>query len=198
MKTCSKCGMSKQSSGFRVFARSSDGLSAWCIQCHLDASRAHYQANKAARHASAKSWAMANPDKVREIRQAHNKKHSSKRKASSHEWALNNRDARRATSAKRKAAKLQATPSWADIPAIRGIYKEALRRQEETGIRMHVDHIVPLQSAFVCGLHCEANLQILPGAENESKKNYRWPDMPQAQGQLIPHEQPKQVQESLV
>jgi hypothetical protein len=42
----------------------------------------------------------------------------------------------------------------------------------------HVDHIVPLVSKFVCGLHCEANLQLLPGPENQRKGNRVWPDMP--------------------
>ncbi len=41
-----------------------------------------------------------------------------------------------------------------------------------------IDHIVPLKSKIVCGLHCLENLQYLPSAENQAKKNYFWPDMP--------------------
>ena len=34
-----------------------------------------------------------------------------------------------------------------------------------------VDHVVPLQSKFVCGLHCEANLQVITKSKNASKCN---------------------------
>lgn len=72
---------------------------------------------------------------------------------------------------KRKAAKLQATPAWADEDKIRAVYKEAARLGHD------VDHIVPLRSPLVCGLHVQDNLRPLPPAENRSKRNRWWPDM---------------------
>jgi hypothetical protein len=71
---------------------------------------------------------------------------------------------RRAYCAKRKATKLQRTPSWANLAAIRLIY-------ETCPIGHHVDHIVPLQGKNVSGLHVEWNLQHLPAEENLRKSN---------------------------
>ena len=79
----------------------------------------------------------------------------------------------------RRARKLQATPKWAEAEReqIEAIYREAARLQEETGIVYHVDHIIPLQSELVCGLHCLANLQILTQTENNKKSNKFDPDV---------------------
>lgn len=75
--------------------------------------------------------------------------------------------------AKRRSATLQRTPAWADHASIRAVYLEAARLSRTTGVPHHVDHLVPLQGARVCGLHVETNLQILPAKQNLSKGN-RW------------------------
>ena len=66
--------------------------------------------------------------------------------------------------AKKRANKLNATPIWANQNIIREIYKKC-----PSGY--HVDHIVPLNSPIVCGLHWEGNLQYLTAKENCSKRN---------------------------
>lgn len=73
---------------------------------------------------------------------------------------------------------LKAIPAWADSAAIDAVYAKAKNLSEVTGFPWHVDHVVPLQSPLVCGLHCEANLQVLPWVVNLSKSNRHWPDMP--------------------
>lgn len=57
-------------------------------------------------------------------------------------------------------------------------YSLASLRAGVTGISHEVDHIVPLRSKLVCGLHNEFNLRVIPAAENNRKGNRFWPDMP--------------------
>ena len=66
-----------------------------------------------------------------------------------------------------------AQPAWADRAAIRSVYDRAA----SMGSGFVVDHIVPLVSPLVCGLHCEANLAVITVAANAAKSNTRWPDM---------------------
>lgn len=78
----------------------------------------------------------------------------------------------------RRAAELKAIPKWADHDAMRALYALAARKSRRSGMDHHVDHIVPLRSKLVCGLHVHTNLQVLSGAENCRKNNKFWPDMP--------------------
>lgn len=74
----------------------------------------------------------------------------------------------------------RATPVWADRSAMRRLYCRARR------CGLVVDHIVPLNHSNVCGLHCEANLQLLTPEQNMFKSNHWWPDMWGEPAPLIP------------
>ncbi len=90
-------------------------------------------------------------------------------------WRKNNLHAARALDAKRRASKINAIAAWGNKDKIKWFYKEALRLSKETGVKHHVDHIYPLQSKYMCGLHVENNLQILTEKENIAKSNRTWP-----------------------
>jgi hypothetical protein len=102
--------------------------------------KVYYEANREAELGYAKAYRKANPDKV-----------------NAHE-------------AKRRAAKLQRTPSWADPKAIEAVY-ELREFCDRVAGPAHVDHELPLQGELVSGLHVHFNLQVLPGSENVSKHN---------------------------
>lgn len=114
-----------------------------------------------------KKWRDANPDYGR-IRYAKNPERSRAHRRADYR---RNKPRYVAAARKREADKLQATPSWADLRAIEQFYVEAARLTKLTGIKHHVDHIYPLRSKVMCGLHVEANLQVVPYIVNLRKSN---------------------------
>jgi len=79
-------------------------------------------------------------------------------------WRKANPGKARADNAKRRAAKLQRTPSWADLKAIKLFYENCPKGKV-------VDHDIPLQGENVSGLHLLENLRYLTPTENSSKHN---------------------------
>ena len=125
-----------------------------------------------------KAWVLANPDRVKEKIAEWGRNNPDKIKAKRSKWARENPHEVNARNAKRRATQIQATPEWADEFIIVEAYELAQSRSKATGVTHHVDHIVPLISRIVCGLHCEFNVRVIPETENVSKGNRHWPDMP--------------------
>lgn len=94
------------------------------------------------------------------------------------EWAKRHPEKVRSKWAAYRSAQKGATPPWFDKVLVEEAYHLAQLRTKATGFQWHVDHIVPLQSTIVCGLHTIENLQVIPGALNISKGNRHWPQMP--------------------
>jgi hypothetical protein len=92
-------------------------------------------------------------------------------RAAAKRWAQRHPDKKNAATAQRRAARLRAMPPWVDKAALRQVYAERSRIQRETGEKYHVDHIIPLRGADVCGLHVPWNLQIIPALDNARKSN---------------------------
>lgn len=87
------------------------------------------------------------------------------------EWNKRNVGHKNYLSAKRRASKKFATPFWSETTQILELFKYAKYKSGIDGCKYQVDHIIPLQSDLVCGLHVLANLQILEASENLKKGN---------------------------
>lgn len=196
MLTCSKC---KQAKDFEAFARNrakASGYSSYCKICMSDCTKNMSEEKQRARRAKQKEWTKSNPDRVNKAQKRYqakfenfyeekikprkyylNRPKRTCRKEEGRRRYQNNKEYFYAKAAERRALKNKAIPPWADLDAIRSLYAEA-RKRNEAGEAVHVDHIVPLRGETVCGLHVLANLRIVSAAENRSKNNRHWPDMP--------------------
>lgn len=155
-------------------------------QQNREKKRNYYERNREKRREYNRQWYKNNVEKQKEYSHNWYAENSSKAREYMRQWYLDNREQRRnwckqnpekarANTSRRRARKKQATPPWANQDAINAIYAEAVRLEQETGIKHHVDHIYPLQSKYLCGLHVAENLQVIPESENLSKSNRTWP-----------------------
>lgn len=67
-----------------------------------------------------------------------------------------------------RVLKLQ-TPPWAEHALIDQLYKKRDELNKALQLDLQVDHVIPLVSDSVCGLHCWNNLQLLEGSLNAAK-----------------------------
>lgn len=187
LKTCFNCQVEKPTIAFAKDKARKDGLSHRCRECrravhlrdtgsaersrrYIEANHEHikkrnlayYHANKGRRSKKMAEWYLRNKTRVAENVVAFRKANPG--------WMAKRQAARRATVK-------QAVPAWADLNKIAEIYATCGWLTLTSGEPWHVDHIVPLQGKTVCGLHCEANLTLLPASENIAKSNRYWPNM---------------------
>lgn len=119
----------------------------------------HYEKHKEAIAKKLKAYRDKNKDKKKEYFKRYKTKNSVKVNA----W-----------NAKRRAAKIQRTPSWLtkdDYWLLEQAYELAALRTKMFGFDWHVDHVLPLQGKTISGLHVPTNLQVIPGPENVKKGN---------------------------
>lgn len=178
-KKCSACHVIKPVTEFYKRKDSKDGYRGRCASC-MDL--------------EVVNWISRNGDARKNIANKYARKNPEVLKRNTRAWVSRNPEANKemrrayyrerpeiygsAKVMKRVAQKLKATPKWANQEAIKRIYADAVSASVLTGVKHHVDHAVPLRSPKVCGLHCESNLVVMPGSENLTKSNRRWPDMP--------------------
>lgn len=181
-KQCGRCGELKSIESFCICRSSSDGRHSNCKSCEV---------------IRVSEWAANNVDKVNkwleENRPSVNRRQYEKRRtailkqrralrlenpekfrARDREASKRNIVTIRAKSARRRASRQRATPSWltaAQKMQIRQFYVVAREKEMRTDIKHHVDHIVPLRGSKVCGLHVPWNLQVLTEEDNCRKHN---------------------------
>lgn len=196
-KRCTKCGAEKPLTEFYFRKRLGGVPLSSCKECDKAAARAWRLANTEKANALNRAWRRAHPEQVKAMKQRNRAEnierelaleaarreryrlaHPDEGPAYTREWKKENAARVNEYCAERKARRRNATPAWANKAAIAALYELAQQRTAASGVPWHVDHIVPLKHPLVQGLHVEHNLRVIPGAENISKRNRFWPDMP--------------------
>ena len=143
-----------------------------CVECRRVVCLSWRNSNKEKDRENQRRWANANRERRRALARARynrnpliREKHRAWKKAHQHIFT--------ALQVKREASKKMRTPKWADHAMIKWLYGCAQIFTRETGIKHHVDHIVPLNGKNVCGFHVHRNMTIITASENMKKKN-KW------------------------
>ena len=208
MKICARCKMSKYLSCFGKSKNSSDGLWLYCKVCTNERARIYREKNpekvqesglrSRLKHSdrvaeTKRKYRQNNPEKVKAARKLAYEKNRENELATAREYKIRNKEELAAKAARRlqenphlnrffrsqrRANEKNAKPIWHDSKAVKALHAQAVKLSQETGFDWHVDHIVPLKSDLVCGLHWHGNMQLLPASLNQSKSNRHWPDMP--------------------
>lgn len=155
-----------------------------CVECDRERGAARYAAKGEHIRAKVKAWSEANPGKVKTynarklrspkyiaMRAAYVKAHPEQIRGHKHAYRRKNLALMAAKERKRQCSKIKRTPQWSDAEKIQGFYVAAQIVSDVTGKTYHVDHVIPLQGKLVSGLHVYENLQLLPGTENNRKRN---------------------------
>ena len=174
LKLCPDCGLIKPYAEYHVRRASADGIAFRCKAC-VNVATHLWRSKHPNRH---KDWYRENSDKRKLYGRAWRRENRERLRESYKQWAQANKDKVNANIAKRYTLKRHCTPRWVKQAWIRPFYTAAAHLTKTTGVRHEVDHIVPIRSKIVCGLHVPANLQILTTLENKRKANNHDPLAP--------------------
>lgn len=149
-----------------------------CVECHKEYMRTRPEKNRV----NVARWREKNPDYYREkyrndpeererCRTKWKSECKQKAAARRRRWRENNPEEAKARNAATEKSRRRQTPPWADRSAILEIYRECRRVSSSTGVKHHVDHVIPLNGEQISGLHVAGNLRIIPASENMAKGN---------------------------
>lgn len=165
------CGKTHPVTFFNKHSGRKDGYNSVCKECKSNQARIYRENNKDNIKERKKKFYRNNEQSILENKKRYYKENKEIIRKKQEIHYNNNKEYFIEKANNRKFNKLNATPAWSQLDKIKVLYKKAAELEKITGLKYHVDHIIPLQSDLVCGLHVWENLQILEANENISKSN---------------------------
>ena len=178
LKVCTACKQTKELAAFSKNSGQKSGLEPSCKACRKVYHAEFYKLNKERYAKNSREWIKRNPAASRVYSRRYRERYPGIAAKQTRKWREDNPMYGAIQTARRRASKRRAIPKWADRRAILYHYKRAAFLTKERGFKYCVDHIVPLSSPLVCGLHVQDNLRVIPSGLNLLKSNRSWPDMP--------------------
>lgn len=186
MKTCTKCKLEKDTSEFGKHSGTRDKLCSWCKLCHKRATADWKVKNKnwQKEYTKKRKIRYENDEEYRlkcnsmsnsryHAKYKNNPEYIAKLYDNKKKYLANNLHKYNAWTADYRQRKRNSNRELSELDEL--VFKEAYHlaklREGSTGIKWHVDHIVPLRGKNVCGLHVAANIQVIPAVLNLQKGN---------------------------
>lgn len=141
-----------------------------CKTCDNIKRKEYREANKSIVAAIQKRYQLNHPELYRNNSKQYRLKYPEKERERVKQYSIKHIGRVNAKEAKRRVLKSNKLIGNYN-KEIEAIYTAANILQQSTGIKHHVDHIIPLNHPDVCGLHVPWNLQILTAEENVKKGN---------------------------
>lgn len=190
MKVCNRCKIEKDVSEYRPRPARKNAPAPYCRACEAVSSLAWRNANREKARENSRLWHKRYPDKsraeyekrkalpipehVRQYQKVWHELNKAEVAIQKRDYVQRNRAKFNALSKNRAVAKKRQMPWWLtpiQLAQMQAFYEIALAATVQTGVKHHVDHIIPLQGKTVRGLHVPWNLQVIPYYENIAKSN---------------------------
>jgi hypothetical protein len=184
MKTCNICGENKPQEAFP--SNGKHYYKGYCKVCESAINRAKYadpvwraarrekhlvwlQTNKERHIATCKKWKSDNAESMHAQALKHRRENVESIRLYAKEYAAQNKDKRVTWQMAREKAIKERTPIWTtelDLWLMEEAKELARLRTKVMGVKWVTDHIIPLQSPIVSGLHVPKNIRVVRDVEN--------------------------------